>query len=56
MLRKTGGAVEVFFERPTAQQRGFWIDHVPGRWLSVGLGWRVLCFARWWPQVARKLD
>lgn len=38
--------MEVFFERPTQWQRGFWFDREPGRWWRVGLGRVVLAVAR----------
>lgn len=38
---------EVFLERPTEGQRGYWLDYERSqRWMRVGLGGAVLCVTR----------
>lgn len=36
---------EFFVECPAPHQRGYWIDRVPGEWVRVGLGVRLLTLA-----------
>lgn len=38
--------MELFFERPTAHQKGLWVDVDKGRWITVALGWTLLTVAK----------